>query len=188
MAAVLGLASSVDDMDISGVMQEQLDRVPDLVESVVADLDVDALGYRPDAEANPIGWLVWHLTRVQDDHLAGAASALGWDQLTDQIWTTDGFAERFDLPFDDGAIGYGQSSDEVGQVRVPADLLVDYHRAVHERTTRFLATVEDEEWDAVVDDRWDPPVTLTARLASVLGDVLQHVGQAAYVRGLLERR
>jgi hypothetical protein len=37
----------------------------------------------------------------------------------------------------------------------------------------------------VVDDSWDPPVTVSIRLVSILADDLQHAGQAAYARGVL---
>ena len=52
----------------------------------------------------------------------------------------------------------------------------------------YLATLDDDDLDRVVDTRWDPPVTVGVRLVSVIADDLQHVGQAAYVRGLLHRR
>jgi len=102
-----------------------------------------------------------------------------------QVWTEHGFADRFDLPFDEASIGYGQTSDEVGQVHVEADLLADYLRAVHEQTMSYLATLTADDLDRVIDTRWDPPVTLAVRLVSVVSDDLQHAGQAAYVRGLL---
>lgn len=161
--------------------------MPDLVAAAVDGLDHDQLAARIDAQANPVGWLVWHLTRVQDHHLAGAAAALGWDGPSQQVWTAGGFASRSGLDFGDDEVGYGQSSDEVATVRLDAGFLLDYHRAVHARTLEVLERITDDQWDAVVDERWDPPVTLLARLASVLGDVTQHVGQAAYVRGVLER-
>jgi uncharacterized damage-inducible protein DinB len=74
----------------------------------------------------------------------------------------------------------------VGAVRIASpDLVLEYGAAVHEQTVRFLQGLSDEDLDRVVDTRWDPPVTLGVRLVSVLSDDLQHVGQAAYVRGLL---
>lgn len=157
------------------------DRVRDTVQQVVEGLDEDRLGFRPDAEANSIAWLVWHLTRVQDDHVATVAGA-------EQIWVVGGWVERFRLPFDVGAIGYGQSSDEVGQVRATAEMLTAYQDAVHSATVDYLTTLQDDDYARVVDEDWDPPVTLAVRLASVLNDTTQHAGQAAYVRGLVERR
>ncbi|MCD6639605.1 MAG: DinB family protein, partial [Nocardioides sp.] len=82
----------------------------------------------------------------------------------------------------------GHTSEQVSAVRAEGGLLAEYHHAVHARTQRFLRTVTEEEWSHVVDGAWDPPVTLLVRMASVAGEVAQHVGQAAYVRGLAERR
>lgn len=162
------------------VLTDSLNRVQESVDAVLDGLGDDALLARPAQEANTIAWLVWHLTRVTDDHVASAAG-------TDQLWTADGFARRFDLPFEDAAIGYGQSTEEVSQVRASAALLGDYHHAVHARTVDYLSGLTAEDLDRVVDERWDPPVTLGVRLVSVVNDATQHVGQAAYVRGLLTR-
>jgi uncharacterized damage-inducible protein DinB len=130
-------------------------------------------------DANPIGWLAWHLLRVQDDHVAEVAGR-------GQAWTEEGWADRFGLPFDASETGYGFSQEQVAQVRVDsADLLLDYAAAVHERTAKFLRGLSDEDLDRVVDERWDPPVTLGVRLVSVVNDDQQHVGQAAFVRGLV---
>jgi uncharacterized damage-inducible protein DinB len=156
-------------------------RVRESVQQAVEGLDEEALAFRPDPDANSVAWLVWHLTRVQDDHVADVAGA-------EQIWTAAGWVERFRLPFDVGTIGYGQSSEEVGRVRATAEMLTAYQDAVHASTVRYLATLDDGDYARVVDDRWDPPVTLAVRLVSVLNDATQHVGQAAYVRGMLDRR
>ena len=123
-------------------------------------------------------WLVWHLARVQDDHVADVAGL-------EQVWTAQGFHEKFDLPFDASATGYGQSSEQVAHVRVDAERLAAYLAAVHEQTIGYVAGLTPEDLDRVVDDRWDPPVTLGVRLVSVVNDDVQHLGQAAYVRGLL---
>ena len=156
--------------------------IGDLVDSTVTGLDAEALAYRPDAGANPIGWLVWHLTRVQDDHVAGVAQV-------QQVYTSCGFAPRFALPFDAGDIGYGHTPEQVGAVRVeePA-LLLEYHQTVCGATLAYVGTLDDDDLDRVVDHRYDPPVTAGVRLHSVVADCLQHLGQAAYVRWLWERR
>jgi len=165
-------------MTPADLLTDALSRVLEDVESVLDGITDDALTHRPTADANSIAWLVWHLTRVQDDHIADVAG-------TDQVWTGDGYAERFALPLGTGDIGYGHSSEQVGQVRAPAALLMDYYRATHARTLAYVATVTPDDLDHVVDTRWDPPVTLGVRLVSVVNDCTQHVGQAAYVRGLL---
>jgi uncharacterized damage-inducible protein DinB len=165
----------------SELLTDGFDRVRETVQQVLDGLDEDKLAFRPDADANPVGWLVWHLTRVQDDHVADVAGG-------QQIWTAGGWVERFRLPFGVGAIGYGQSSQEVGQLRASAEMLAGYQDAVHRATVDYLATLADGDYRRVVDTRWDPPVTLAVRLVSVLNDTTQHAGQAAYVRGLIDRR
>lgn len=155
-------------------------RVRGAVYAAVSDLPSDQLGRRIDPQANSIAWLVWHLTRVQDDHVAEVVGA-------PQVWTAQGWADRFALPFDPAAIGYGHSSAEVAAVRTGADLLLGYHDAVYEQTLRHLRGIGVDDLDRVVDEAWDPPVTLGVRLMSVLNDDLQHAGQAGFVRGVLHR-
>jgi uncharacterized damage-inducible protein DinB len=162
------------------LLTDSLARVASSVEAVLDGITDEQLTARPGPDANTIAWLVWHLTRVEDDHVAGVAGH-------EQVYTADGFADRFGLPFDDDAIGYGFSSDEVARVRASADLLGDYFRAVRARTGAYLDGLTADDLDRVVDERWDPPVTLGVRLVSVVYDATQHVGQAAYVRGLVTR-
>ncbi len=160
------------------VLIDALTRIAEGVEGLLDGLSDDDLVHRPTADANPIAWLVWHLARVQDDHVADVAGL-------EQVYTAQGYADRFGLPFDHGDIGYGHTSDEVAEVRAPADLLLDYVRAVHAQTVGWLAGVSADDLDRVVDERWDPPVTLGVRLVSVANDDAQHLGQASYVKGLL---
>lgn len=160
---------------------EAYGRIGQIVHRVVDGLDEDALAARVGPEANSIAWLVWHLTRVQDDHVAHVAG-------TEQIWTANGWAERFGLPFDSSATGYGQTSDDVGNVRgVSAELLAGYYDDVSAASSAYLRGLTDNDLDRVVDERWDPPVTLAVRLVSVISDDLQHAGQAAFVKGLPAR-
>ncbi|SED82829.1 mycothiol transferase [Ruania alba] len=136
---------------------------------------------RLDPDANTIAWLAWHLTRVQDDHVAAVAGV-------QQQWLAGGWAERFGLPFDPAEHGYGHTSEQVAQVRdVPAADLLGYHDAVHAATQGYLSQLDEADLDQVVDDTWDPPVTLGVRLVSVLAEDLQHVGQIAFVAGVLRR-
>ena len=167
-------------MDVVAVLVDAFGRIREEVAHVVDGLDPDELAHRADEGANSVAWLVWHLTRVQDDHVADAAG-------TEQVWTAQGWAGRFGLPLDDSDTGYGHGAHEVGQVHASADLLTGYHDAVHARTVEYLHTLSAGHLDRIVDKSWDPPVTLGVRLVSVISDDVQHVGQAAFVRGLVER-
>ena len=170
----------------SELLQDGFEHVDRTVHAALDGLDADTLATQLEPDTNSIAWLVWHLTRVQDDHVAGVAG-------TDQVWTasTSGpsWYDRLGLPFDPGALGYGFTAREMAQVRgVSAEQLAGYHDVVHAATRRYLATLSDDDLDRVVDENWDPPVTLAVRLISVLNDDLQHAGQAQFVRGVLERR
>ena len=161
------------------MLLELYSRIPPLAEEAVAGLDVERLIWPPQPGANPIGWLVWHLTRVQDDHISEAVGV-------PQIWVDGDWAGRFGLEPDPANTGYGHSVTQVAAVR-PAgpEALLEYLDAVDQRTRSMLEHLSPDDLDRVVDRRWDPPVTLGVRLISVADDGLQHAGQAAYVRGLL---
>lgn len=161
------------------VLSEAFGRLPDLVRGAVEGLDAEQLSLRPGGSANSIAWLVWHLTRVEDSHFA---EAFGHEQ----VWLSDGYADRWALHLDREDTGYGHSPDQVDAVRVgSAQQLLDYFDAVHERSRRLVAGLTDEDLHRIVDEQWDPPVTLLVRLVSVVDDAVQHAGQAAYARGII---
>ncbi|MFF6862302.1 mycothiol transferase [Streptomyces ardesiacus] len=161
------------------ILIEGYGRIQEEVHAAVEGLDPDGLNACPAAGANSVAWLVWHLTRVQDDHVADAFGL-------DQVWLSGEWEKRFGLGLPRDDTGYGHSSAKVAKVRVDsAGLLTGYYDAVHEQTLRALRSLTAQDLERVVDDNWDPPVTLAVRLVSVLSDDLQHVGQAAYVRGLV---
>jgi hypothetical protein len=166
-------------MDSCAVLSDGFARVVDIVHAVVPDLSPAELVAVPGPGANHIGWLIWHLTRIQDDHIS-AAFGLG------QLWNSDRWADRFDLPFPDDDTGYGHSTEDVTATVVSdSTLLTGYFDAVAARTRQVMAELNPDELDRIVDERWRPPVTLGVRLMSVISDDLQHAGQAAYVKGLL---
>ncbi|WP_031273288.1 DUF664 domain-containing protein [Curtobacterium sp. B8] len=165
-------------MTPAALLTEAFSRVPATVGRALDGLSEDQLAARPAAGANTLAWLAWHIARGQDTQVADLAGS-------EQVWTADGWARRFGLPFPAEALGYGMSRDDVGRVRASADLLSGYLDAVTARTVAYLGTLTPEDLDAVVDDAWDPPVTAGVRLVSILDDCVQHAGQAGYVRGLL---
>jgi uncharacterized damage-inducible protein DinB len=167
-------------MHAKDILIDGYSRIQEEVHAAVEGLDADLLNARPSHDANSVSWLIWHLTRVQDDHVADAFGL-------EQVWLTQDWLKRFNLDLPRHDTGYGHSSTKVAKVRVDSgDLLTGYYDAVHEQTLTVLRELASGDLDRVVDERWDPPVTLGVRLVSVLSDDLQHVGQAAYVRGLLQ--
>ncbi|MFI2642207.1 DinB family protein [Streptomyces sp. NPDC018610] len=167
-------------MHAKDILIEGYGRIQEEVHSVVDGLSADLLNARPADDANSVAWLLWHLARVQDDHFAEAFDL-------EQVWLSQDWEKRFGLGLGRTDTGYGHTPADVAEVRVASgDLLTGYYDAVHEQSLRALGGLAAKDLERVVDEGWDPPVTLGARLVSVLSDDLQHVGQAAYVKGLLQ--
>jgi hypothetical protein len=168
-------------MDTSELLIDAFERIKGVVHRALGDLSADELSARLDPAANTIGWLVWHLTRIQDDHVADVAGS-------EQVYVSGGWWQKLGQPFDVTDHGYGHTGEQVGSLRIAsAQLLLDYYDAVHEHTVGYVRDLTDEALNRVVDIRWDPPVTLGVRLISVVSDDLQHAGQAAFIRGALRR-
>lgn len=168
-------------MDARDVFLDAFERIRGSFRELVEGLSEDELTFRPAPRANSIAWLAWHLTRVQDDHVAELARA-------DQAWTTGGWHQAFGLSLDQWDTGYGHRPHQVAEVKANADLLTGYHDDTYKRTRRYVNGLTAETFETVVDRHYDPPVTLGVRLFSVVSDDLQHLGQMGYVRGLLPRR
>jgi uncharacterized damage-inducible protein DinB len=165
-------------LDTSDVFVDAFGRIREVVLEVLDGLSPSQLAFREGSEANSIAWLVWHLTRVEDDHVCDAAGR-------EQVWVAQGWAERFGLDLDVRDTGYGHNPDQVAAVKASGELLSGYHQAVYENTVDYVGGLTGDDFDRIVDRRWDPPVTLGVRLVSVVADDLQHAGQAAFVRGRL---
>lgn len=157
------------------LLTDHFERIAELVQDVTDGLDEQTATWRPAPEANTIAWLTWHLARVQDDHIADLAG-------TGQAWPR--LHKRSGLPFGVTDTGYGHTPDQVAAVQVPPSDLREYHAAVHEHTIAYVRGLDARELERVVGADWDPPVTVSVRLVSVIGDCLQHLGQAAYLRGI----
>lgn len=168
-------------MNVAELLTDGFDRVRAEVHAAVEGLTAEQLTARLDPGANSIAWLVWHLTRVQDDHVADVAG-------TEQVWTARDWLSKFALPFPAADTGYAHRPADVAALKVTdPELLTGYYDAVHEQTLAYVAGLEDAALDRIVDERWDPPVSLGVRLISVLDDDIQHAGQALFVRGVLLR-
>src|ERR1700704_560816 len=175
-----GSVCHMADTDTAAVRELLRDSFTRLIEhgdDLTDGLSDELSFWRPTPDANTIAWLLWHSARVQDAQLCEIAGV-------EQVWFRDGWAERFDLDLPRDSHGYGHTPEQVGKVRPPADLLSGYYHAVHKVTLEFVASVTPEELDRIVDKRWTPPVTASARLVSIIDDCAQHLGQAAYVRGI----
>ena len=169
--------ASSDSLAVRALLRDAFTRLIEHVERLTDGLTDEVAFFRPTANANSISWLIWHSARQQDVQISDLAG-------TEQVWLRDGWVDQFGLDLPRGDMGYGHSPDEVGRVRVSADLLAGYAHAVHKATLEYIASVTPDELSRVVDENWDPPVTASVRLVSIVDDGAQHLGQAAYIRGI----
>lgn len=160
---------------------DSLGRVHELIPAVLDGLTTADVLWRPDPGANSIGWLIWHLTRAEDAMISSLAGS-------EQEWVTGKWDETFDLPYSPKAGGFGMSSEDVGRFTVPdPDVLRQYAEAVGAFAVEVLSTLTDADLDRVIDESYTPPVTVGVRLVSIMVETAQHMGQAAYLRGMRER-
>lgn len=164
------------------ILRDSFNRLIEHVDALTEGLSDEVSFFRPvtvsGQQANSIAWLIWHSARIQDAQLAGVAGV-------EQVWFRGGWVDRFALDLPRDAHGYGHTADEVGKVRAPGNLLASYYHAVHRMTLEYVAGVTDEELARIVDENWNPPVTASVRLVSIINDCAQHLGQAAYIRGIV---
>ena len=132
---------------------------------------------QPSPDTNSIGWLAWHLYRWQDQ-LAARASGL------DQVWHADRWYERFGVGPE--RTGQGDSLEQVVSFRPARGVLMGYVDSVHQAVVERIGALPQErfaEESAYADGR--PPRPLWRSLAATMSDTGQHVGQIAYLRGLI---
>ena len=159
------------------ILRDSFTRIIEHVDDLTDGLADEVSFFRPAPDANSICWLIWHSARIQDAQMAQIAGV-------EQVWFTGGWVDRFALDLPRDTHGYGHTSEEVAKVRAPADLLAGYYHAVHKMTLEYIASVTAAELARVVDEHWNPPVTASVRLVSIVDDCAQHLGQAKYVRGI----
>lgn len=168
-------------MQAVDLVRDALGRVHEVIPAVLDGLERGDLLWRPDAEANPIGWLIWHLTRIEDGHMAQLGGL-------EQVWIAGGWHQAFGLPYLKSVNGFGMTPPEVGLFNVQdATNLNGYAAAVWAQSQQVLADITEDDLHRIIDPRYTPPVTVGVRLVSVVAETAQHVGQAGYLRGMRER-
>ncbi|MFB9163994.1 mycothiol transferase [Arthrobacter psychrochitiniphilus] len=165
-------------METSQLLEDAFGRIDTIVSAVLDGLSPERANWRPGGTGNFIAWLVWHLSRAQDEQIANVSGL-------EPVWSKGGYAEIFGFGLDPADHGYGHTSAQVDAVRVQSlALLQEYHHNVLAQSLDYVRELSNFELDRVVDTRWNPPVTLAVRLVSIVDDCVQHGGQAAYVKGL----
>jgi hypothetical protein len=167
----------MSDDAVRELLRDSFTRLIEHVDEITAGLTEEQANYRPSPDTNSIAWLIWHSARVQDVQLAPIADV-------EQVWTHGGWVDRFGLDLPRNDTGYGHGPEQIVKVRAPVELLSGYYHDVHKMTLEFVAGVAADDLARIVDRNWDPPVTASARIVSIIDDCAQHLGTAAYLVGI----
>ena len=167
-------------MEVNAIVIDALGRIQNTIRRVLDGMTPDQMYYRPEENANSTAWVIWHLTRVQDHHISDMGGL-------EQLWTSDGWHARFGMEADGKNTGTGHTPGDVAKIRPDAETLQSYYDAVYERTKTVLSSLTPEDMDRELDEpQYNPLPTIGVRCASIISDNTQHVGQAAYIKGLAQ--
>jgi len=165
-------------MKTSDFILDTLDRMQNAVTAAVDGLSSQELTWRPGEEANSIGFTLWHQLRCED------AFVQGMIQRKPQVWVSEKWHEKLNLPENPQDVGYGYTAEQVAAFPVPElkDLL-EYAEATRAQTVGYLKTMNAESLDKVVQTPFGE-LTIGQVFAILLCEITQHIGQIAYLRGL----
>lgn len=169
-------------MDITTLYKDFSHRINDQLD-VLPQLGTNVLNAHPGGHPNSAAWLLWHAGRQFDVQLAALSGA-------QEVWIAQGYRDELGLGELGDSMGYGHTPDDAAQLvvgsRESAEALVRYIRAVVAAADEYVDGLGADQWDVVVDDSWDPPVSRGTRLVSIVDDAVQHIAQAHYVAGMPE--
>ncbi len=163
-------------MTLSEFIVDALDKENGFLLDAVEGLGPDELAWQPAADANSIGWILWHMVRVEDMWIQFFA------QFQTELWETGGWHEKFGLPTRDN--GFGHTAEQVNNFPgVDLAEFLRYRAAVRQATLAYLDTLTTEDMETVPRER-RPEMSLGAMFRQIIGEMYQHVGHIAYLRGL----
>jgi len=170
-------------MHLPEFVEQLLDRVQGDLQLSLDGMTARELTFRPIPQANSMAWLAWHIARAQDVRTSHLIDS-------EQLWISDGWHARFGLSADPRETGRGHTDEQVATVRPrDAETLRCYCRAAHDRARAYVRSLPPDGARQVVASPEDGSgTTVGAILLRMVYGGLAHVGQLAYVRGLVERR
>ena len=164
-------------MTLNEFIEDAFDKEHGFLMEAVQDLTPDELAWRAGPEANPMGWILWHMIRVEDM----------WFQFFIQrpleIWERAGWHEKFGLPT--RANGFDHTLEQVTSFpNLDLAELLSYGEAVRAGTLSYLKGLTPEDFAAVPREP-RPEMSVGAVFRQVIGELYQHQGHISYLKGLV---
>ena len=169
-------------MDFRDVTKSALTEYRQHLDRALEGLTPIELRWQPTPTSNHILWIVWHIARVEDRWI------MTYVADEDQVWIRDRWCEQLRMPSDD--MGSGHSAEDVAAFpNLSVTQLLAYHDAVRENTFRIIDGLRTADLESTNpknrEGNPDPPPPVSWVLGHVAVEVAQHVGQIAYIRGML---
>jgi uncharacterized damage-inducible protein DinB len=165
-------------MDVPTMVANALNIDGNFINMALDGLSDDDLQKRPTDQTNPIGWTLWHATRVEDAIMSNITEQ-------PQAWVAAGWHQKFGRDADSGDVGAGHSLEQVMALKPTVDNLRGYGAAVREKTLAGLKTLNPTD----LDRELPAPGGGTRKVGDFLGiimiDHFHHSGQVCYLRGYL---
>ncbi len=167
-------------MNLTAFIEESLTKQQESLLQEVQDLTPTELAWRAGPKANPIGWMLWHMVRVEDMWIQFFA------QKKPELWESQGWHKKFNLPTRD--TGFGHTPEQVATFPVlNLKELLAYSDAVRASTLDYLRNLSPEAF-AVIPREKRPEMSMGSIYRQIIGELYQHLGQIAYLKGLVRAR
>ncbi len=174
-------------MDLKRFIGEAIGDNRKRVLAVIRDLTLDEMYWKPKRDTNPIGFLFWHISRVEDRLITNFV------QGKKEIWLSGKWHEKMNLSVVGTGLGY--SLDELDQFpNLDQCLLTEYFNLVRKSTIEYLDSVPEKDFDLVLDrvpfPEYKPAIqyftgfTIARAFRQLIGELDQHFGQISYIRGV----
>jgi hypothetical protein len=168
-------------MDLREFILHSMERSRQLTLNMVKELTPEQLGWHSGPEANSVGFLLFHVFRVEDWYFHTMLSTAG------QVWERAGWSRRWHLPIPAGDrrnTGNSWTAQEVAAWQPPPlSELLDYGQAVRSGAVQALRALDLARLEEVV--RPDTPLwTVAFVLHQASHHESHHNGQIDYVLGL----
>ena len=166
-------------MDFRDLVRSGLDEYLEGLEQALDGLTPVELAWQPAPSSNNITWQVWHMARVEDRWVNS------YLRQGTEVWIADKWYSKFGLqPEDHGA--RQSAEDSAAMPDLPLAGLMDYYRVVRDSTNSYVDNLTaDDLGKSYSHPRTNPGPTVNWVLAHLLVEEAQHLGQVAYVRGIL---
>jgi hypothetical protein len=168
---------------ITGTFEDYWGRFDRALEGLTSE----ELAWRPQDDCNPIGFIAWHMARVEDRFLHHFAKG------TEEVWVKNAWYAKFGLDAADHGVRF--TLEQVAAFpAISPELLSGYLEDVRRETRTFLQEFQLQDLDVVSgrspfspnipagSDKWP----MGHMFRQLFGELNQHLGQVSYVRGMVK--